>query len=368
MLCATNPMGTLVSMDSLNSSGGGWSSSPLAYGSLILIAWYISNAYCAIYTKEVVSTTNSSNWTAVMDATLAEFLMGVICSGFIILYRNEDLFPFTQSDLLNSQNLISGLCHMFGSLFLCFSYNLMGAAITQILKATDPIFTVILSYLIDQKLSSTHTLISLSYIVIGIMSCTSTNGDFSLSFVGVVVTMLSNLFMSLRTILCKKLSNMKSCSAYQSYLLTSTIAGLAFLPLYLSYYLSFVFQYYLSSPPDSPLSPSSSSLSSPLPLDQYISLLFLAALFHASYNICAFAFLELVTPITYSVANLCKRIVSILMAMVFFHQPITLKTLMSLIVLSVGVAIYIGTTIEITSTIYYQHAFCVLLIVSLSFI
>jgi drug/metabolite transporter (DMT)-like permease len=353
---------------------GCWSSSPLGYGTLILIAWYISNAYCAIYTKEVMTLTNSNNnWTVIMDTTLTEFLMGIICSSLIILYRNEELlFPFLSSDLLNSQNLLSGLCHMAGSFFLCYSYNLMGAAITQILKSTDPIFTVLLSYLLEHKFTSLHTMISLLYILIGIVSCTS--GDFSLNIIGVVVTMLSNLFMSLRTILCKKFSNTKSCSSYQSFLLTSTIAGLAFLPIYLTYYLYIFFQYNFSTSPSSsspPASTTSSSIdpSTPtlLPLEQYLSLLFIAAIFHAFYNICAFAFLELVTPVSYSVANLCKRIVSILSAMIFFHQVITLRILMSLVILSAGVGMYIGTTIEISSTIYYQHAFCLLLILSLSF-
>lgn len=329
----------------------------VGYGMLILLVWYLSNAYCAIYTKEIVS--RNQEWITIMDTTLAEFLMGIIWSGILILFRDEDLFPFNRSDL-TYQNILGGVCHMLGSWFLCWSYNLMGAAITQVLKASDPIFTVVLTYLIDDKMCSGHTLLSLCYIVLGVLSCIT--GDFTINPLGFVVTMLSNVFMPLRTIFCKKMSNLK-CSPYQSFLLTSLIAGISFLPLYLISYLALFFQYSLHSSENG-----HSATVSPFTLYEYIYLLFFAGMLHAWYNLSAFCFLDLVTPVSYSVANLCKRIVSILMAMLFFHETMTTKTFLSLLVLFVGVGVYISSTMEgLPSTIYYQHTLCVILICILFF-
>jgi drug/metabolite transporter (DMT)-like permease len=334
----------------------------IGYGAMILLIWYLSNAYCAIYTKEIV--TKNQEWITIMDTTLAEFLMGIIWSGILILFRDEDLFPFTRADL-TYQNIFGGVCHMMGSWLLCWSYNLMGAAITQVLKASDPIFTVLLTYLIDDKVCSAHTLLSLCYIVLGVLSCIT--GDFTINPLGLVVTMFSNIFMPLRTIFCKKMNNLK-CSPYQSFLLTSLIAGISFLPLYLISYLILFFEYSFASSEHghkyaSPSTPSS-TIVSPFTLYEYIYLLFFAGMLHAWYNLGAFCFLDLVTPVSYSVANLCKRIVSILMAMVFFHEKLTSKTILSLLVLFVGVGVYIASTLEggVSSTIYYQHTLCVILI------
>lgn len=52
--------------------------------------------------------------------------------------------------------------------------------------------------------------------------------------------------------------------------------------------------------------------------------------------------------------------------MVFFHETINSKIILSLLVLFVGVGVYIGATIEAES-IYYQHIFCVILIILLFF-
>jgi drug/metabolite transporter (DMT)-like permease len=337
----------------------------IGHGMVILLIWYLSNAYCAIYTKEIV--TKNQEWITIMDTTLAEFLMGIIWSGILILFREEDLFPFNRSDL-TYQNIFGGVCHMLGSWFLCWSYNLMGAAITQVLKASDPIFTVLLTYLIDDKVYSIHTILSLCYIVLGVLSCI--NGDFTINPTGFIVTMFSNIFMPLRTIFCKKMSNLK-CSPYQSFLLTSLIAAISFLPFYFISYLVLFFEYsfaFAGSNHKSSLSSSTTAVVSPFTLYEYIYLLFLAGMLHAWYNLSAFCFLDLVSPISYSVANLCKRIVSIVMAMLFFHEKMTTKTFLSLLVLFVGVGVYITSTMEgVSSTIYYQHTLCVILLICILF-
>lgn len=318
---------------------------------IILFWWYLSNAYCAIYTKEIVLI---NSWIGVMDSTLAEFLMGIVWSSLIVLYRNEDIFLWRSHDILTSSNILIGsLSHMLGSFLLCCSYNLLPASISQILKATDPIFTVILSYLIDNKSCTSHTFLSLCYIVIGVTTCGNGNGDNHMSLLGIIVTMLSNIFMPLRTILCKKITNTKY-SPYQSYLITSIISTISFLPLYLIFYL-YLFLY----PSAFILDTSSSSQKT---LSQYLSLIFFAGMLHAWYNISAFCFLDLVSPVTYSVANLCKRIVSILLAMMFFHEIMTFQTFLSLVILFVGVGVYITSTMEPTTSIYYQHLLCGLLI------
>lgn len=340
------------------------------YSFIILFIWYLSNAYCVIYSKEVILI---YSWIAVYDETLIQFLLGILFSLIIIKYKKEEIIIINIINEINYNIIISSICHMLGSFLLCISYNLMSASVTQIIKSTDPIITVILSYLIEKKIFSIHIIISLFYIIIGLISCIK--GDLTIDIIGFIIAMLSNIFMPLRNILCKKMTNSKY-SPYQSYLITSFIAAISFLPIYLCFYITLMFQNPSSSPSPSSSSSSSSTLSYLDPiasfyhlidLSKYIYLLVLAGSLHAIYNLAAFCFLDLVTPVSFSVANLCKRVVSIILAMLFFHEPVNSKSILSLLVLFVGVGVYIGATIEAES-IYYQHSFCLILIGLLFFV
>lgn len=61
---------------------------------------------------------------------------------------------------------------------------------------------------------------------------------------------------------------------------------------------------------------------------------------NTAQSIAAFSFLTMVTPVTYSIANVCKRIVIIALAMVVAGAPVSAANLFGMALAVAGVALY----------------------------
>ena len=66
----------------------------------------------------------------------------------------------------------------------------------------------------------------------------------------------------------------------------------------------------------------------------------LNGLFSLSQNVFAFSMISAVTPVSYSVANVTKRIVIITASLLLLRNPITMANLCGMLVAMSGVALY----------------------------
>ena len=80
-----------------------------------------------------------------------------------------------------------------------------------------------------------------------------------------------------------------------------------------------------------------------LDVHQYESLvlyLLAAGVANTTQSVSAFSFLHMVAPVTYSIANVCKRIVIIALAMLFFGGPVSAANLLGIALAIAGVGLY----------------------------
>ena len=75
--------------------------------------------------------------------------------------------------------------------------------------------------------------------------------------------------------------------------------------------------------------------------DSSVAVLFLAnGITHFGQNIFAFTIMTLVSPVTYSIASLFKRVIIIVSAIVYFHTPVTLLNALGLLLTFGGLYLY----------------------------
>ncbi|CAF0803115.1 unnamed protein product [Didymodactylos carnosus] len=166
------------------------------------------------------------------------------------------------------------------------------------IKATMPLFTVILTRVILGEKQSFPIYASLIPIIIGVVIATAT--ELSFNMVGLISALLSTFGFSLQNIYSKK--SLKDISIHHLALLVI-------------------------------LAKISSSL-------KIIAYLFIDGILNFIHNVVAFTMISLVSPLTYSIANSSKRIVVIGASLFLFRNPITNTNLIGMITALFGVFMY----------------------------
>lgn len=206
-------------------------------------------------------------------------------------------------------------------------------SLVHTIKGLSPLFTVLAYRFLFRIRYGTPTYLSLIPLTLGVVLACSV--EFSGNLLGIVYAFGGALIFVTQNIFSKKLFNEAARaeadgSAAQSQKLDKLnllcyCSGLAFLltlpiwiwtdglPMLLSY-----LQYYPGSPLASPTVPTPSATRFYLPIEFFFN-----GVFHFGQNILAFILLSLVSPVTYSVASLIKRVVVITFSIVWFGSRTT---------------------------------------------
>jgi solute carrier family 35 protein E1 len=189
-------------------------------------------------------------------------------------------------------------------------------------KATMPLFTVILTRVLFGERQTTSIYLSLVPIITGVIIATAT--EFQFEMVGLISALLSCGIFSLQNIFSKKVLKMTGIHQFQ---LLATLGRL-------SLALFFPFWFLIDG---RRLWMSHGELHDPVTVS---TLLFIDGLLNFFQNLLAFTVLKLVTPLTYSIANASKRIAIIGVSLVLLRNPVSVMNIIGMLLAVLGVLMY----------------------------
>ena len=284
--------------------------------------WWMANAVTSITSKSAMTPgKDATSWLPALtdlrwlELTALQHFMGAVAT--VVLLKGVLRTSFHPSGASKKAMAMATLGNVVGNLATNAAYVLISSSSTQVVKACEPLFTLVLSTLLYKK----HTafqgytqLVSIPIMIAG--ACTFVLRDSSFNLWGLTAAVISNLAFPIRNIFLKRLfTNSSWQSSLQNYAVISLYSLLVLSPLL------------LVKLAVTPLV---------LRLDEGM----VSAVFHSTYNIASVAVLQSVSPITHAILNLSKRVFVIVANIVYFHTPMSGGMAIGLLVFFVGLALY----------------------------
>ncbi|KAM7348875.1 solute carrier family 35 member E1 homolog [Cochliomyia hominivorax] len=189
-------------------------------------------------------------------------------------------------------------------------------------KATMPLFTVILTRLLFREKQPTLVYLSLIPIITGVGIATMT--EISFNMMGLISALISTMGFSLQNIFSKKVLKDTGIHHLRLLHLLGKLALFMFLPIWI-----YVDSFKVIQHP------------AIINLDyRVIALLFADGVLNWLQNIIAFSVLSLVTPLTYAVASASKRIFVIAVSLLILGNPVTWVNCFGMALAILGVLSY----------------------------
>ena len=199
--------------------------------------------------------------------------------------------------------------HMVGHVSACVSFSKMAVSFTHVIKAAEPVFSVILSGPLLGATYSPAVWASLIPIVLGCSMAAMKEVSFSIS--GFNGAMISNVAMVLRNITSKKqLNDFKAVDGINLYGILG-IVGL--------FYLAPAAVYMEGSQWAAGWSAAVAKVGA----EKLCQMLFLSGVFYHLYNQVSYQALTGISPVTFSVGNSLKRVAVIVASVIYFRNRVS---------------------------------------------
>ncbi|XP_055617778.1 solute carrier family 35 member E1 homolog [Toxorhynchites rutilus septentrionalis] len=189
-------------------------------------------------------------------------------------------------------------------------------------KATMPLFTVILSRIIMRERQTKAVYLSLVPIIVGVGIATLT--ELSFDMIGLISALLATMGFSLQNIFSKKVLKETGVHHLRLLHILGRLALFMFLPVWFFFDLFSVIKHPAITTGDY----------------RIIALLFTDGVLNWLQNILAFSVLSIVTPLTYAVASASKRIFVIAISLFILGNPVTWVNIFGMLVAIMGVLCY----------------------------
>ncbi|KNC99327.1 tpt phosphate/phosphoenolpyruvate translocator [Spizellomyces punctatus DAOM BR117] len=239
-----------------------------------------------------------------------------------------------------SQVLPLAIFQIAGHIFSSMAISRVPVSFAHTIKALSPLFTVFLYRVIYQVFYGPKVYLSLLPLTLGVMLvCMS---ELTFNMVGFLCALISTLIFVVQNIFSKKIFTENSGGGSNKLDKISLLfysSGLAFLlmgPLWLS---SDGWGFLFGPSSDRKVA---SWMSHRIPM-----LFLLNGTTHFAQNVIAFHLLSLVSPVTYSVASLIKRIFVITASIIWFAQPVDARQGAGILLTFFGLWVYQGAKREV---------------------
>ncbi|KAI9320233.1 triose-phosphate transporter family-domain-containing protein [Dichotomocladium elegans] len=282
-------------------------------------------AYCALWYACSAMTSNSGK--QILDVfpfpvtlTFVQFgLVGLQC------YATAALSNKTRIRSLNTQFIISmvplSLFLVGGHVFTSVAMSRIPVSLVHTVKALSPLFTVFIYRFLFQAKYTSRVYVSLLPLITGVvLTCTFT---LSTNWIGIVCAFLSCLVFVAQNIYNKKVlfEGDHKLPRLQILCYLSSMAFFAMLPLWI-----YTDGAKLVAP----------ETDTPLPVWLFV----LNGITNFGQSYFAFATLEKTSPVTYSIASLIKRIVVIVVSILWFGQEVSFAQAVGIFLTFVGLWMY----------------------------
>ena len=305
---------------------------------MLCLIWYLSSALTNTSSKSILNA-----FPKPITLTLIQFaFVSGWCLGFAYLAR---LFPRLKTAVPALKNGIRypsrdvvattiplALFQIGGHILSSTATEKIPVSLVHTIKGLSPLFTVLAYRLVFHIHYPTATYLSLIPLTLGVILACSV--EFSGNLFGVLCAFGGALIFVTQNIFSKKLFNEAARAEADGPGMAPAQRKLDKLNLLcycsgLAFVLTFPIWLWTDALPlySAPLSLTPQSISSPIPShasSMYLPLeFFFNGIFHFTQNMLAFILLSLVSPVTYSVASLIKRVFVIIIAIVWFGNSTT---------------------------------------------
>lgn len=286
---------------------------------LVCLLWYISSATGNIIGKLVLT-----EFPYPMTVTLVQLISAAVYLGPILRVLGVPHTGNVPKRYYFSMVIPLALGKFLASLSSHVSIWIVSVSYAHTVKATLPLFTVVLSRVLLGETQTLPVYLSLLPIIGGVIIATLT--EVSFEFMGLFSALGATLGFSLMTIFSKKCLHETGLHHLRLLVLLCRISAICFFPVWLLY----DFRRIMAT--DTVME--EKSLATP------VLLLFFDGVFSMLQNVFAFTVLAMVTTLSYAVANATKRMVIIGASLVFLQNPVTITNFIGMMIAIFGVLVY----------------------------
>eukprot|EP01095_Lingulamoeba_sp_RSL-Kostka_P006651 TRINITY_DN2097_c0_g1_i2.p1 TRINITY_DN2097_c0_g1~~TRINITY_DN2097_c0_g1_i2.p1 ORF type:complete len:362 (-),score=36.66 TRINITY_DN2097_c0_g1_i2:45-1130(-) len=309
----------------------------------LIFGWYVSSSVSNNLNKQILN-----NFSFPMTLAIVQLFQISLYSFLFLWMRNQ--FAFIGFSDIMKKVLPLGLFNFASHAFTYMSLANVPVSFMHTIKATSPIFTVILSFLILDERYGSLVIVSLLPIIFGVSLCTFT--EVNINQYGLIMAIVSTILFVLQNIYSKSLFRKYKFNPVVLSMYTALCAFLCNIPLWLltdgQSVLDFIYNQenqpiYLDNTVigDNVINLDSVVVEDPGPSLSFLLTLFLLNGFaHWAQYITAFNTLNRVTPVTYAVSNTLKRVFVIVTSILYFHNTITFMNAFGILISISGVYFY----------------------------
>mmetsp|Transcript_16835 Transcript_16835/g.34074 ORF Transcript_16835/g.34074 Transcript_16835/m.34074 type:complete len:364 (+) Transcript_16835:71-1162(+) len=281
----------------------------------LLVCWYLTAILANITNKTIMSRYNHPSFLVLLQI-LANLLLN---SAYLARYEPKG--AITRLKRAAPLCFPCAVTLVVSRTLTYFSFSKVPASLTQTVKASTPVFAVVVAYLLNGRRTNFKTLLTLVPIIVGVALSAVTELKFEIA--GFVSAVLAAFISTLQSFATKNFLRETGASASPMVfnLVVSIMASVVLLPVN-------VFQMWKHTEGDAPL-------------DGTLALFFLASVMtNWLQTVCSIFVLKRLSILSHQVTSVLRRLVIIVSSLIYFQNEVTHLKILGIVTAIGGFAWY----------------------------